>query len=39
MSYAGAPQAVLRRIPDSYHFIMLDAPERFQAELKAFLAR
>jgi pimeloyl-ACP methyl ester carboxylesterase len=39
MSYAGAPQAVLRRIPDSYHFIMLDAPERFQAELKEFLAR
>jgi pimeloyl-ACP methyl ester carboxylesterase len=39
MSYAGAPQAALKRIPDSYHFIMLDAPERFQAELKAFLAR
>lgn len=39
MSYAGAPQAVLKRIPDSYHFIMLDSPERFQAELKAFLAQ
>ena len=26
LSYAGAPQAVLRRIPDSYHFIMLDQP-------------
>jgi pimeloyl-ACP methyl ester carboxylesterase len=39
MSYAGAPQAALKRIPDSYHFIMLDAPERFQAELKAFLAK
>ena len=39
MSYAGAPQAVLKRIPDSYHFIMLDAPERFRSELKAFLAR
>jgi pimeloyl-ACP methyl ester carboxylesterase len=39
MSYAGAPQAVLKRIPDSYHFIMLDAPERFQSELTAFLAR
>jgi pimeloyl-ACP methyl ester carboxylesterase len=37
MSYAGAPQAVLKRIPDSYHFIMLDAPERFQSELKEFL--
>ncbi len=39
MSYAGAPQAVLKRIPDSYHFIMLDAPERFRSELKAFLAK
>ncbi len=39
MSYAGAPQAVLKRIPDSYHFIMLDAPEAFQSELKAFLTR
>lgn len=38
MSYSGAPQAVLKRIPESYHFIMLDAPERFQTELKAFLA-
>jgi len=39
MSYAGAPQAVLKRIPDSYHFIMLDSPERFRSELKAFLAQ
>jgi pimeloyl-ACP methyl ester carboxylesterase len=39
MSYAGAPQAVLKRIPESYHFIMLDVPERFQGELKAFLAQ
>jgi pimeloyl-ACP methyl ester carboxylesterase len=39
MSYAGAPQAVLRRIPSSYHFIMLDAPEAFRSELKAFLAK
>lgn len=38
MSYAGAPQAVLKRIPDSYHFIMLDAPAAFQGDLKAFLA-
>jgi len=37
MSYAGAPQAVLKRIPDSYHFIMLDSPEAFRTELKAFL--
>jgi hypothetical protein len=28
---------VLKRIPASYHFIMLDAPAAFQAELKAFL--
>jgi pimeloyl-ACP methyl ester carboxylesterase len=39
MSYAGAPHAVLKRIPDSYHFIMLDAPEVFRAEMKAFLAK
>lgn len=39
MSYAGAPQAVLKRIPDSYHFIMLDAPEAFRKELGAFLAK
>jgi pimeloyl-ACP methyl ester carboxylesterase len=39
MSYSGAPQAVLKRIPDSYHFIMLDQPARFQSELKEFLAR
>lgn len=36
-SYAGAPQAVLRRIPDSYHFIMFDQPEVFRRELRAFL--
>jgi pimeloyl-ACP methyl ester carboxylesterase len=39
MSYSGAPQAALKRIPESYHFIMLDAPERFQTELKEFLAK
>ena len=37
MSYSGAPQAVLKRIPESYHFIMLDAPAAFQTELKVFL--
>jgi pimeloyl-ACP methyl ester carboxylesterase len=37
MSYANAPQAVLKNIPDSYHFIMLDQPAVFAAELKAFL--
>jgi len=39
LSFAGAPQAVLRRIPDSYHFIMFDQPEVFRRELRAFLAR
>ena len=39
LSYAGAPQAVLKRIPGAYHFIMLDEPEAFQRELKAFLTR
>jgi pimeloyl-ACP methyl ester carboxylesterase len=38
-SFAGAPQAVLKRIPDSYHFIMFDQPAVFQTELRAFLAR
>src|SRR5688572_21191345 len=37
-SYAEAPQAVLKRIPDAYHFIMFDAPEAFQTELRAFLS-
>jgi pimeloyl-ACP methyl ester carboxylesterase len=37
MSYANAPQAVLKNIPDAYHFIMLDAPAAFQAELRTFL--
>jgi pimeloyl-ACP methyl ester carboxylesterase len=38
-SYAGAPQAVVRQIPDSYHFIMYDQPEVFQRELRALLSR
>ena len=38
-SYAAAPKAVLKRIPRAYHFIMLDEPEAFQRELKAFLER
>jgi pimeloyl-ACP methyl ester carboxylesterase len=37
MSYANAPRAVLKRVPDSYHFIMLDAADAFHAELKGFL--
>jgi pimeloyl-ACP methyl ester carboxylesterase len=39
LSYAGAPQAVLKRIPDSYHFIMFDQPEVFRRELREFLTR
>jgi pimeloyl-ACP methyl ester carboxylesterase len=38
LSYANAPQAVLTQVPNSYHFIMWDAPEAFQREVKAFLA-
>jgi len=37
-SYAGAP-SILKRIPDSYHFLMLDQPEVFRRELREFLAR
>jgi pimeloyl-ACP methyl ester carboxylesterase len=37
-SYAGVPQAVLKRVPDSAHFIMWDNPAFFRAELKAFLS-
>jgi pimeloyl-ACP methyl ester carboxylesterase len=39
MSFANAAQATLKRIPGSYHFIMLDEPAVFAAEVKAFLAR
>jgi pimeloyl-ACP methyl ester carboxylesterase len=38
LSYANAPQAKLTQVPNAYHFIMWDAPEAFQRELKAFLA-
>jgi pimeloyl-ACP methyl ester carboxylesterase len=37
LSYRAAPQAVLRRIPDSAHFIMFDQPAVFQAALREFL--
>ena len=37
LSYANAPQAVVKNIPDSYHFIMFDQPEAFQAEVRNFL--
>jgi pimeloyl-ACP methyl ester carboxylesterase len=37
ISYRGAPQAVVRRVPDSAHFIMIDQPAVFQAALREFL--
>ncbi|HMJ92659.1 MAG TPA: alpha/beta hydrolase [Allosphingosinicella sp.] len=37
-AYAGAPKAKLVQVPDSYHFIMYDQPERFRALLAEFLA-
>lgn len=38
MSFATLPSAQLKRIDDSAHFIMWDQPDRFNAELDAFLA-
>jgi pimeloyl-ACP methyl ester carboxylesterase len=37
-AYAPLKGAKLVRVPDSAHFIMSDNPERFRAEMKAFLA-
>lgn len=37
-AYAPVRQLTLKRIPDSAHFIMWDQPQRFQGEVKAFLA-
>lgn len=37
--YANVPGVTLTRIPDAAHFIMLDAPARFAAEVKQFLAK
>ena len=36
-SFAGLPGVELKRIDDSAHFIMLDQPEAFAAEVEAFL--
>lgn len=36
-AYAGLQTATFTRIDDSAHFIMLDQPERFAAEVNAFL--
>lgn len=37
MSFASLPSAQLKRIDDSAHFIMLDQPAQFAAEVNAFL--
>jgi pimeloyl-ACP methyl ester carboxylesterase len=37
-AFASLKGATLKRIPDSRHFIMYDAPQRFREELKTFLA-
>ena len=37
-AYAPVKQLTLKRIPDSAHFIMWDQPQRFQAEMAAFLS-
>lgn len=36
-AFSGLPGATLTRIDDSGHFIMLDQPDRFVAEVEAFL--
>jgi len=37
VSFRNLPGATLKRIDDSAHFIMLDQPARFEAEVNAFL--
>jgi pimeloyl-ACP methyl ester carboxylesterase len=37
-TYAGLKGVKLVRVDDSYHFIMLDQPQRFLAEVDSFLA-
>lgn len=37
--YAGAPKVTFVPIAEAGHFVMLDQPERFRAELDAFLKR
>src|SRR5690606_35056136 len=36
--FATLPSATLTRIDDGAHFIMFDQPDRFRAEVEAFLA-
>ena len=38
-SFASLPGVTLKRIDDAAHFIFLDQPDRFNAELDAFLAK
>ena len=38
-SYAGTPGIHFVRVPGSYHFVMLDQPERFGEAVKAFVAK
>jgi len=38
-AYAGLARAELKRIPNSYHFIMFDQPQRFAEEVRDFLKR
>ena len=37
-AYAPVKNLTLKRVPDSAHFIMWDQPQRFQGEVKTFLA-
>ncbi len=39
MAYADLSGVTLTRVPDAWHFIMLDQPARFREDVKAFLAR
>ena len=36
--FSTVPAATLLRIPDAYHFIMLDQPEVFAQEVRDFLS-
>jgi pimeloyl-ACP methyl ester carboxylesterase len=38
-AYADLPNMTLKRVPKSAHFIMLDAPDAFADEVKAFLGK
>ena len=38
-SFANLPHGQLKKISDSNHFIMIDQPQRFRAEIEIFMAR